>query len=97
MAVVFDAARSRAQQIPLPLLRAANPDRIIAWRDGRAVRAAEFLSEVAALAARLPSAPAAINLCEDRYAFLVAFAALATRGQTNLLPPSRAPHAVDEV
>ncbi|HEX6612647.1 MAG TPA: AMP-binding protein [Rhodanobacteraceae bacterium] len=97
MAVVFDTARSRADKVPTPLLRAASPDRVIAWRDGRAVRAAEFLGEVAALAARLPAAPAAINLCEDRYAFLVAFAALATCGQTNLLPPSRAPHAVDEV
>ncbi len=47
------------------------------------------------LAARLPDAPAAVNLCEDRYAFLVAFAALLTRGQTNLLPPSRAVHAID--
>ena len=97
MAVVFDTARSRAEQIAVPLLRATNPDRVLAWRDGRAVRAAEFLDEVAALAARLPEAPAAINLCEDRYAFLVAFAALSARGQTNLLPPSRAPHAVDEV
>jgi len=97
VAVVFDSALSRAVQIPLPLLRVASADRAIAWRDGRAVRATEFLGEVAALAQRLPSAPAAINLCEDRYAFLVAFAALAARGQTNLLPPSRAPHAVDEV
>jgi len=97
VAVVFDSALSRAVQSPLPLLRVASADRVIAWRDGRAVRATEFLGEVAALAQRLPSASAAINLCEDRYAFLVAFAALAARGQTNLLPPSRAPHAVDEV
>ncbi|HXS73194.1 MAG TPA: AMP-binding protein [Rhodanobacteraceae bacterium] len=97
MAVVFDTARPRAEQIPLPLLGAAMPGRVIAWREGRAVRVAEFLAEVAALAQRLPAAPAAINLCEDRYAFLVAFAALVVRGQTNLLPPSRAPHAIDEV
>ncbi|HEX5352580.1 MAG TPA: AMP-binding protein [Rhodanobacteraceae bacterium] len=48
------------------------------------------------LAARLPDAAAAVNLCEDRYAFLVAFAALLIRGQTNLLPPSRAVHAIDD-
>ncbi len=58
---------------------------------------ARFLADVAALAARLPAAPAAVNLCEDRYAFLVAFTALLVRGQTNLLPPSRAAHAVDAV
>ncbi|MEO6967949.1 MAG: AMP-binding protein [Rhodanobacteraceae bacterium] len=97
MAVVFETSEVGARQCMLPLLRAADPARVIAWRNGRAVRVAEFLIEVVALAARLPEAPAAINLCEDRYAFLVAFAALSVRGQTNLLPPSRAPHAIDEV
>ena len=38
-----------------------------------------------------------INLCEDRYRFLVAFCAAAVRGQTTLLPPSRAPAVVDQV
>jgi acyl-coenzyme A synthetase/AMP-(fatty) acid ligase len=97
LAVVFDTALAGAAQSAGPLLHAASPGRVIAWRAGRAIRADEFLGEVNALAARLPAAPAAINLCEDRYAFLVAFAALAVRGQVNLLPPSRAPHAIDEV
>jgi acyl-coenzyme A synthetase/AMP-(fatty) acid ligase len=70
---------------------------VIAWQDGRAVTVGQFLADVAVLAARLPEAPAAINLCEDRYAFLVAFAALLARGQTNLLPPSRAARAIDAV
>jgi acyl-coenzyme A synthetase/AMP-(fatty) acid ligase len=80
----------------LPLLVGA-PSRVIAWRDGRAVSAATFLAHVRQVAALLPDAESAVNLCEDRYAFLVAFAALVVRGQTNLLPPSRATHAVDEV
>src|SRR5690606_39672646 len=37
------------------------------------------------------------NLCEDRYRFLVAFCAVAVRGQANLLPPSRTRAAIDEV
>jgi acyl-coenzyme A synthetase/AMP-(fatty) acid ligase len=78
------------------LLADDSPHRVVAWQDGRPIHAPEFLGDVAALAARLPTAAAAINLCSDRYAFLVGFAALATRGQINLLPPSRAPHAVDE-
>lgn len=97
MAVVFETSALLDSRVAAPLLRAVDSDRVIAWRDGRAVRVAEFLAEVAALAERLPQASSAINLCEDRYAFLVAFAALAVRGQTNLLPPSRAPHAIDEV
>jgi acyl-coenzyme A synthetase/AMP-(fatty) acid ligase len=60
------------------------------------VEVGAFLADVAQLAGRLPVAQAAVNLCEDRYAFLVAFAALLVRGQTNLLPPSRAAHAIDE-
>lgn len=80
----------------LALLGAAEADRIVAWRDGRAVSAAEFLADVATAAAALPAAAAAINLCEDRYEFLVAFCAVAAREQINLLPPSRAEHAVDE-
>ena len=58
---------------------------------------AEFLAHVQAVAAALPAAPAAVNLCEDRYAFLVAFCALVLRGQVNLLPSSRAPQAISEV
>src|SRR3546814_4967734 len=38
------------------------------------------------LAAQLPSARHAINLCENRYRFMLAFAAICVRGQTNLLP-----------
>jgi acyl-coenzyme A synthetase/AMP-(fatty) acid ligase len=79
-----------------PLLADASPQRVVAWRDGGAVTIGRFLADVDALAARLPAAQTAVNLCEDRYAFLVAFAALLARGQTNLLPPSRAAHAIDE-
>ena len=79
-----------------PLLADAAPERVVAWRGGRPVAVGEFLADVTQLAARLPTAQAAVNLCEDRYAFLVAFAALLVRGQTNLLPPSRAAHAIDE-
>jgi len=78
------------------LLADVSPQRAIAWRGRRVVTVGQFLADVSALAAQLPVAQAAVNLCDDRYAFLVAFAALLARGQTNLLPPSRAAHAIDE-
>ena len=89
----------RQRELPplLPLLAAADPARVVAWREGEAISAGHFLAEVRAVAASLPHAPAVVNLCEDRYAFLVAFCAVALRGQANLLPSSRAPQAVDEV
>ena len=55
-----------------------------------------FLAQVRGVAASLPAGRHAVNLCEDRYRFLVAFCAIAIRGQVNLLPPSRAPAVVDE-
>lgn len=56
-----------------------------------------FFAHVRGLAACLPESPCAINLCEDRYRFLVAFSAVALRGQTTLLPPARTRAAIDEV
>lgn len=71
-------------------------DRVIAWRGGVPITLARFLADVDAIAQRLPVAGHAVNLCEDRYAFIAAFCAVAARGQANLLPPSRAPQAVDQ-
>jgi acyl-coenzyme A synthetase/AMP-(fatty) acid ligase len=96
LAIVYDTFQREAPQ-RLALLHAETPARALAWRDGRPVSAAQFLAHVRQVAATLPTAAAAVNLCEDRYAFLVAFCAIVLRGQTNLLPASRAPQAVDEV
>ncbi|HJP99556.1 MAG TPA: AMP-binding protein [Rhodanobacteraceae bacterium] len=96
MSSVFESPQGEPDGLRRPLLAGVPRHRTIAWRGDRGVSAAAFLADVAALAALLPAAAAAVNLCEDRYAFLVAFAALACRGQVNLLPPSRVPHAIDE-
>ncbi|MEI2432603.1 AMP-binding protein [Lysobacter yananisis] len=71
--------------------------RTLAFGPSGAVECARFEREVRALAARLPQARFAVNLCENRYRFLVALCAAAVRGQVNLLPSSRAPATVDEV
>lgn len=62
-----------------------------ALRDGRAISTAEFLGDVAALAAALPQRGYVINLCADRYRFTVGFAAALARGQTTLMPPNQTP------
>ncbi|HEX6155856.1 MAG TPA: AMP-binding protein [Burkholderiales bacterium] len=67
---------------------------VFAWQRGAAVTVREFEAAAQALSARLPRKPYVVNLCEDRYAFTVAFAASLIAGQTTLLPPSRAPEAV---
>jgi acyl-coenzyme A synthetase/AMP-(fatty) acid ligase len=91
------AESERASAPSLPLLADADLTRTFAWRDRQAVTAGEFLAEVMTLAALLPSADYAVNLCEDRYRFVVMFCAAAIAGQTNLLPASRAPQAIAEV
>jgi len=98
LATVFDTPQRDLPLAPqLPLLVAGDGDRTVAWRHGAPISARDFLADVQHVADHLPPASAAVNLCEDRYAFLVAFSAIALRGQTNLLPSSRAPRAIDEV
>ncbi len=69
------------------LLARASSD-VIAISKGRPVTAAEFLAQVGGQALALPDVGAVINICEDRYRFLVGFAAALTRGLATLLPPN---------
>lgn len=78
-------------------IAAGDAARAIAFDAGGEIALGTFLAEVRGVAALLPPGRHAVNLCEDRYRFLVAFCAIALRGQVNLLPPSRAPAVVDEV
>ena len=56
-----------------------------------------FFAHVRGVAALLPTGRYAVNLCEDRYRFLVSFCAVALSGQITLLPSSRAPEVVTDV
>lgn len=71
--------------------------RALAYAGGQHIDLATFLGHVRGLASVLPPGRHALNLCEDRYRFMVAFCAVALRGQTSLLPSSRAPAVVAEV
>ena len=72
-------------------------DRAFLRTRGAVTSTSQFLSLAGSLAARLPDRPAALNLCERRDNFLVAFTAMLMRGQVCLLPPSRVPAVVTEV
>lgn len=74
-----------------------HPQAVLAWRDGEPVTQGEFVAQALALARQLPQRCHAINLCEDRYRFMLAFCAACLRGQTNLLPASNAPAAVEDL
>lgn len=80
-----------------PLLDRALDDDIATTRshsdssDGhyQTISVRKFLRQVSALANSLPDGSHAINLCGNRYQFLVAFAAIIVRGQCNLLPANK--------
>lgn len=65
--------------------------------DGAVASVTAFRVSAASLAERLPPGGEVVNLCENRYRFLVAFAAAVSRGRTTLLPASHAPPAVTEL
>jgi acyl-coenzyme A synthetase/AMP-(fatty) acid ligase len=79
-----------------PLLTHGPGESVAFWR-GAEVDRETFLTHAHRLAENLPQAPFAINLCENRYAFMTAFAAALIRGQTTLLPPARAPRVIEEL
>lgn len=81
----------------LALMSPPDPQRPIAFRDGHPVLLALFRHHVAALLPRLPAGTAMINLCQDRYRFLVAYAAALSAGHPVLLPPSRVEQVVAEI
>jgi acyl-coenzyme A synthetase/AMP-(fatty) acid ligase len=78
-------------------LLAGGAGRLVALEAGAPVDVARFLRHVHGVAQRLPDAPQVLNLCDDRYRFLVGFAAALARGRTTLLPPSRAPGVLVEL
>jgi acyl-coenzyme A synthetase/AMP-(fatty) acid ligase len=64
---------------------------LIAIGASRQMHQAPFQRDVGALAARLPDHDYILNICTDRYKFMVGFAAALCRQQISLLPPSHAP------
>ena len=63
-----------------------NLDGLAGLRSRQPISRRQFLSDVARLAERLPPHRYAVNLCTDRYRFMVGFAAALRREQITLLP-----------
>lgn len=80
-----------------PLLRYFEADDALAWRNGDRLSALVFLESARQLAARLPARRHVLNLCDDRYHFLLGWSAALLARQITLLPPSSAPGVVRSV
>ena len=79
------------------LPRDFDPDELFALTNGALGNASAFRAGVASLMDEYAANRSIVNLREDRYRFLVAFAAALSQGSTTLLPASRSPSAVAEV
>ena len=82
---------------PIPLLMFHQPDSVFAWQNGKAITTQRFLTDVILLAERLPARSYILNLCNDRYRFLVGFSAALLHGQISLLPPNQTSHLLDRL
>lgn len=83
--------------VAIPLTAHARPGDIVAWRPDGPVTQAHFLGDVTRLAERLPVGAAMLNVCEDRYRFMVGFAAALVAGKTSLLPASQSPETIRQL
>src|SRR5690349_14077820 len=93
-AAVGTGEASDAARLPLTFRQ---HDDILFWCGAEPVTCAQFLSHVAHAADSLPPRRHAINLCQDRYRFLVGFAAALVRGQISLLSSDRSPHRLRQL
>ena len=73
------------------------PGEIVAIGPCGAITAARFRRDVAALAAILPEAGFLVNLCTDRYRFMLGFAAALLRGQVSLMPATATPAILQDL
>ncbi|MBL4762131.1 MAG: acyl-CoA synthetase [Gammaproteobacteria bacterium] len=65
-------------------------DTPVAYHDGCYISYSKLLNDVSSLVERLPKCLHQINLCENRYYYLVSFLAALQLDQIVILPPSRA-------
>lgn len=81
----------------LPLIAHSEPDATVAWRDGEPVSARQFLGDVREVAGRLPTGRHVLNLCGDRYRFVVSLAACIVSNRISLLPSTHTPEMVRQM
>lgn len=81
----------------LPLLRLHSMNDAVARRHGEAIPASTLLADAAALAAALPPGRHVLNLCRDRYHFLVGYAAALIARRLSLLPPGSGDAAIRDI
>lgn len=70
---------------------------VIAYRPEGPVSTARFLADVARLVAALPAGGHVLNVCQDRYRFMVGLAAALVAGRISLLPSTHTAETVRQL
>lgn len=83
--------------ISAPLTRQHTEDSLLAWTATQSTTHGQFIAHVLEVAEQLPEKQYIINLIENRYLFMVSFAAALIRKQVSLLPQSRAPENIADI
>lgn len=81
----------------IPFLHGYTINELIARQNQASITCSTFLSHVKWLTKHLPEYAYVLNLCEDRYWFLVGFAAALQRKHISLLPQSRASEVLKQI
>ncbi len=79
------------------LISHRSPQAVMAWSNGRAITALDYLGAVRHMAARLPPDAAVLNLCSRRHHFAVVLGAALLRGVPLLLPSTRTPEMLQRL
>lgn len=90
-------AASISQCISLPELLAENLDDKFCIHSLGKVSRRDMLEHALGLSEKLPDKTYAINLCQDRYLFIVSFLAALIKGQVSLLPPNQSIRSIQEL
>jgi len=72
-----------------PLIGPYSGNSILGWKNKKPISIERFLTDVNHLSQNLLQKSWMLNICSNRYHFLVGFAAALIRGQTNILPPNK--------
>jgi len=67
------------------------------FANGQIVSRKDLIAHAVALSEQLPAKKYAINLCQDRYLFIVAYLAVYLRQQISLLPSNQAPNTLADL
>jgi acyl-coenzyme A synthetase/AMP-(fatty) acid ligase len=81
----------------IPLLWHSSPAAVVAYRDGAAVSAAQFLADAQRLARIFPQSRHMLNVCADRYHFAVGLAACLISRRISLLPSTHTPEVIAQL